>query len=59
MATHHSPTPRPAVRDFAHFRLILPVAGWDFAFDYNNGLVLKVGKLPTHLAHLSQLHIYR
>ena len=54
MATHHSPTPRPAVWDFAHFRLILPVAGWDFAFDYNNGLVLKMGKVGGQSAHLTK-----
>ena len=38
----------------SHHRL----RGWNFALYYSNGLVFEVGDLPTHLAHLSQLHIY-
>jgi hypothetical protein len=34
------------------------MAGQDFALHYNNGAVLQVGMLPTHLAHLSKLYFY-
>ena len=43
----------------AHSHHLSFAYGWlEFALHYSNGLVFEVGDLPTHLAHLSQLHIY-